>query len=55
MRGGDLGKEGEGWLGTYIAEEKYFDLTLSYILSKAANWTNFWTLKSKENFKTKLL
>ncbi len=47
-------KDGEGWQGTHIAEEKYFDLTSSYIMGKAANWTNI-TLKSKVNYKTKLL
>jgi hypothetical protein len=29
--------------GTQIAEDKYFDLTFSYVMCKAANWTNFWT------------
>ncbi len=59
-RGGRLGRigggEGGGGLtGDPFAEEKYFDLTFSDIIGKAANWTTFLTLKSKGNYKKNAL
>jgi hypothetical protein len=32
---------GGGLTETHIAKDKYFDLTFSYIMGKAANLTNF--------------
>ncbi len=50
-----VGLDGEGWPGTHIAKDKFFDLNFSYIMGKVANCINFLTEKSKVNFKIKLL